>query len=186
MTDLFQGYPEDLLVAIALGTDMFDCVWPTRTAVGPTPGHRWIILQAYHCCSGSGMRSPRKESLISSTLRSPKTSTLLSRVAHAAAADLEKRAVWVSQRHSFITLRPRRQWVHTCMSMDSLGRLLAFHGAVLLTTTLGSRCTMSIIYSRSCVRQGMLYWKIDTQHLFKELFQDTLGTKVRLHGQSMR
>lgn len=26
------GYPEDLLVSIALGADMFDCVWPTRTA----------------------------------------------------------------------------------------------------------------------------------------------------------
>ena len=27
------GYPEDLVVAVALGADMFDCVWPTRTAV---------------------------------------------------------------------------------------------------------------------------------------------------------
>lgn len=26
------GYPEDILVAVALGADMFDCVWPTRTA----------------------------------------------------------------------------------------------------------------------------------------------------------
>jgi len=26
------GYPEDLLVSIALGADMFDCVWGTRTA----------------------------------------------------------------------------------------------------------------------------------------------------------
>ena len=26
------GYPEDILVCIALGADMFDCVWPTRTA----------------------------------------------------------------------------------------------------------------------------------------------------------
>ncbi|KAJ5183974.1 Queuine tRNA-ribosyltransferase catalytic subunit [Penicillium capsulatum] len=26
------GYPEDMIVAIALGADMFDCVWPTRTA----------------------------------------------------------------------------------------------------------------------------------------------------------
>lgn len=29
------GYPEDLVVSVALGADMFDCVWPTRTAVGP-------------------------------------------------------------------------------------------------------------------------------------------------------
>ena len=29
------GYPEDLLVSVALGADMFDCVWPTRTAVRP-------------------------------------------------------------------------------------------------------------------------------------------------------
>jgi tRNA-guanine family transglycosylase len=28
-----QGYPEDLVVSVALGADMFDCVWPTRTAV---------------------------------------------------------------------------------------------------------------------------------------------------------
>ncbi|KAI9804535.1 MAG: hypothetical protein M1825_001434 [Sarcosagium campestre] len=27
-----QGYPEDLMVSVALGADMFDCVWPTRTA----------------------------------------------------------------------------------------------------------------------------------------------------------
>jgi queuine tRNA-ribosyltransferase len=26
------GFPEDILVCIALGADMFDCVWPTRTA----------------------------------------------------------------------------------------------------------------------------------------------------------
>ncbi|CAF9913934.1 MAG: hypothetical protein HETSPECPRED_001699 [Heterodermia speciosa] len=26
------GYPEDLIVSVALGVDMFDCVWPTRTA----------------------------------------------------------------------------------------------------------------------------------------------------------
>jgi queuine tRNA-ribosyltransferase len=26
------GYPEDLVVSTALGADMFDCVWPTRTA----------------------------------------------------------------------------------------------------------------------------------------------------------
>ncbi len=30
---IFQGYPEDIVVAVALGADMFDCVWPTRTAV---------------------------------------------------------------------------------------------------------------------------------------------------------
>lgn len=27
------GYPEDLVVSVALGADMFDCVWPSRTAV---------------------------------------------------------------------------------------------------------------------------------------------------------
>lgn len=26
------GYPEDLVVCVALGVDMFDCVYPTRTA----------------------------------------------------------------------------------------------------------------------------------------------------------
>lgn len=33
---MHQGYPEDLVVSVALGADMFDCVWPTRTAVGET------------------------------------------------------------------------------------------------------------------------------------------------------
>ncbi|KAL4869371.1 hypothetical protein BDV12DRAFT_185252 [Aspergillus spectabilis] len=28
------GYQEDLIVGVALGADMFDCVWPTRTAGG--------------------------------------------------------------------------------------------------------------------------------------------------------
>ncbi|RPB09029.1 queuine tRNA-ribosyltransferase [Morchella conica CCBAS932] len=27
------GYPEDLIVSVALGADMFDCVWGTRTAI---------------------------------------------------------------------------------------------------------------------------------------------------------
>lgn len=34
------GYPVDLVVSVALGVDMFDCVYPTRTArfgVGFTP-----------------------------------------------------------------------------------------------------------------------------------------------------
>jgi len=31
------GYPEDLVVSVALGADMFDCVWPTRTAVSFLP-----------------------------------------------------------------------------------------------------------------------------------------------------
>ncbi len=26
------GFPEDLVVSVALGADLFDCVWPTRTA----------------------------------------------------------------------------------------------------------------------------------------------------------
>lgn len=26
------GYPEDILISVALGADMFDCVWPSRTA----------------------------------------------------------------------------------------------------------------------------------------------------------
>lgn len=30
---VIQGYQEDLIVGVALGADMFDCVWPTRTAV---------------------------------------------------------------------------------------------------------------------------------------------------------
>jgi len=32
-----KGYAEDLIVCVALGVDMFDCVYPTRTAVLLTP-----------------------------------------------------------------------------------------------------------------------------------------------------
>jgi tRNA-guanine family transglycosylase len=33
LSNLHQGYAEDLIVSVALGVDMFDCVYPTRTAV---------------------------------------------------------------------------------------------------------------------------------------------------------
>ena len=33
LTRAIQGYPEDLMASVALGADMFDCVWPTRTGV---------------------------------------------------------------------------------------------------------------------------------------------------------
>lgn len=36
------GYPEDLVVSVALGADMFDCVWPSRTAVSPIQSHSSI------------------------------------------------------------------------------------------------------------------------------------------------
>jgi len=39
-----QGYPEDIVVAVALGADMFDCVWPTRTAVRLS-----ILLSLFFC-----------------------------------------------------------------------------------------------------------------------------------------
>lgn len=38
------GYPEDLVVSVALGADMFDCVWPTRTAVS-------ALLPSCNSCS---------------------------------------------------------------------------------------------------------------------------------------
>ena len=39
------GYPTDLLICIALGADMFDCVWPTRTAVcnHPHQSQVWLL-----------------------------------------------------------------------------------------------------------------------------------------------
>ena len=42
-----KGYPEDLVVSVALGADMFDCVWPTRTAVSLSKflkiyGRSWV------------------------------------------------------------------------------------------------------------------------------------------------
>jgi len=44
---LLQGYPEDLVVSIALGADMFDCVWPTRTAVSSSPLSLSLSLSFY-------------------------------------------------------------------------------------------------------------------------------------------
>jgi tRNA-guanine family transglycosylase len=34
------GYAEDLVVCVALGVDMFDCVYPTRTAVSDGEQHK--------------------------------------------------------------------------------------------------------------------------------------------------
>lgn len=46
-TDFHQGYPEDIVVAVALGADMFDCVWPTRTAVSGIVCIKHTIFQPH-------------------------------------------------------------------------------------------------------------------------------------------
>lgn len=38
------GYPEDIVVSVALGADMFDCVWPTRTARFGNALHPWGLM----------------------------------------------------------------------------------------------------------------------------------------------
>lgn len=45
------GYPEDLVVSVALGADMFDCVWPTRTAVCP------LLLRRSHLSANAASTS---------------------------------------------------------------------------------------------------------------------------------
>ncbi|RKF64529.1 Queuine tRNA-ribosyltransferase catalytic subunit [Erysiphe neolycopersici] len=42
------GYPEDLVVSVALGADMFDCVWPTRTARFGNAITRFGVLNLRH------------------------------------------------------------------------------------------------------------------------------------------
>lgn len=42
------GYPEDLVVSVALGADMFDCVWPTRTARFGNAITRYGVLNLKH------------------------------------------------------------------------------------------------------------------------------------------
>lgn len=42
------GYPEDLVVSVALGADMFDCVWPTRTARFGNAITRYGVLNMRH------------------------------------------------------------------------------------------------------------------------------------------
>jgi queuine tRNA-ribosyltransferase catalytic subunit len=42
------GYPEDLVVSVALGADMFDCVWPTRTARFGNAVTRYGVLNLRH------------------------------------------------------------------------------------------------------------------------------------------
>lgn len=39
------GYPEDLVVSVALGADMFDCVWPTRTARFGNAVTKWGMMK---------------------------------------------------------------------------------------------------------------------------------------------
>ena len=39
------GYPEDLVVCVALGADMFDCVWPTRTAVSLNASEAFPVVE---------------------------------------------------------------------------------------------------------------------------------------------
>lgn len=41
------GYPEDLVVSVALGADMFDCVWPTRTAVSIPSSPHGLLYSCY-------------------------------------------------------------------------------------------------------------------------------------------
>jgi tRNA-guanine transglycosylase len=54
------GYPLDIVVCVALGVDMFDCVYPTRTArfgvclvPGPAPGT--IKLKSHECSSDNSV-----------------------------------------------------------------------------------------------------------------------------------
>lgn len=42
------GYPEDIVVAVGLGADMFDCVWPTRTARFGNAITRYGVLNLKH------------------------------------------------------------------------------------------------------------------------------------------
>jgi queuine tRNA-ribosyltransferase catalytic subunit len=44
------GYPEDLMVSLALGADMFDCVWPTRTARFGNAVTAYGTLNLRHSC----------------------------------------------------------------------------------------------------------------------------------------
>lgn len=47
------GYPEDLVVSVALGADMFDCVWPTRTArFGNAITRRGMLNLKHHRYAG--------------------------------------------------------------------------------------------------------------------------------------
>lgn len=54
---MFCRYAVDLVVCVALGCDMFDCVFPTRTAVSPFD-HTYIIyfsLNVFSCSLHKGI-----------------------------------------------------------------------------------------------------------------------------------
>lgn len=72
------GYPEDLVVSVALGADMFDCVWPTRTAVSQRPSSHSTHLI---CCSDLEMLSLLLEFSISKMPSMPTTSVLSKKTA---------------------------------------------------------------------------------------------------------
>jgi tRNA-guanine family transglycosylase len=53
-----QGYAEDLVVSVALGVDMFDCVYPTRTAVFTY--YLSLIIQRFgHAITAAGVLNLR-------------------------------------------------------------------------------------------------------------------------------
>jgi len=55
-----QGYAEDLVVSVALGVDMFDCVYPTRTAVYIESRFSLLILQRFgHAITPGGVLNLR-------------------------------------------------------------------------------------------------------------------------------
>ena len=104
------GYPEDLVVSVALGADMFDCVWPTRTAVSLS----LMIINLAEISSALETRSPL---LVCSTCAMPysaTTSLQLTRNAAVNVADQLTRAALELLGRSFIVWRARRQQEHTC------------------------------------------------------------------------
>jgi queuine tRNA-ribosyltransferase len=90
------GYPEDLIVSIALGADMFDCVWPTRTAVN---SHVNVVMcYANLSLSGLAMLSRQVAYSTCDTHHSQMTSLPYLKAANAPHADHKTKAGSVSQK----------------------------------------------------------------------------------------
>lgn len=119
-----KGYPEDLVVAVALGADMFDCVWPTRTAVSVH-----ISQTALDCESNtdSDSETPSSPPEISTSATKPlqKTLGLWKKGAHAPPAGPSQKAAWGLAELTSITWLPRRLLGLTCTIYPCLHTCLA-------------------------------------------------------------
>ncbi len=110
------GYPEDLIVSVALGADMFDCVWPSRTAVRTIFYAEALFLVLLIITLHSVSETPSRP-LAPSTCAMPPmqlTSPRSKKTAVVFAASNPKMAVLALQGHTYIMWQVKRPLEPIC------------------------------------------------------------------------